>query len=309
MKKILLAGAGGRLGAELLGELGRRGYAVRALVRDPARLKGGAGAGRAEVRVADARSPESLRGACDGVDAVVSAMGASLSLGRTPAGEGFREVDLGANLNLLAEAKRAGARKFVYVSLHGAEGMRGLGYVDAHEEFVEALAASGLDYTVVRPTGFFYVFEEIFKMASARGRVLLVGDGSARTNPVSEDELARECADAVEVGEREVSVGGPETYTRREIAEMAFESLGRRPKITSLPPSLVRAMIAPVKLFDRRLYDFLAFGVAVSTTDVVAPPAGRASLRRHFRRLAGVESGAFSIHLTSPAKAAETGSF
>ena len=68
-------------------------------------------------------------------------------------------------------------------------------------------------------------------------------------------------------------------------------------------------MIAPVRLFDRRLYDFLAFGAAVSTIDVVAPPAGGTSLRRHFRRLAGVESGAFGIHLTNAGKAAETGSF
>jgi uncharacterized protein YbjT (DUF2867 family) len=216
-------------------------------------------------------------------------------------------VDLEANLNLLAEAKRAGVRKFVYVSLHGADALGGLDYVDAHEEFVAALAASELDYTILRPTGFFYVFEEIFKMAAERGRVLLVGDGSARTNPIHETDLARECADAVEVGEREMPVGGPETYTRREIAELAFETLGRRPKITSLPPALVRAMIAPVKLFDRRLYDFLAFGVAVSTIDVVAPPTGRTGLRRHFRRLAGIDSGALSIHFTNPGRAAQTG--
>jgi uncharacterized protein YbjT (DUF2867 family) len=305
MKKILLAGASGRLGTEVLSELGRRGYAVRALVRDPARLQGSAA--RGDLFVADARAAESLRGACDGADVVVSTMGASLALGRTRDGAGFREVDLGANLNLLSEAKRAGVGKFVYVSLHGAEGLRGLGYVDAHEEFVAALATSGLDYTILRPTGFFYVFEEIFKMASERGRVMLVGDGSARTNPIHEADLARECADAVEVGERETPVGGPETYTRREIAELAFEALGRRPRITSLPPALVRAMIAPVRLFDRRLYDFLAFGVAVSTVDVIAPPAGRTGLRRHFRRLAGIDSGAHSIHFTNPGRAAQTG--
>jgi uncharacterized protein YbjT (DUF2867 family) len=304
MKRILLAGASGRLGAEVLVELKGRGYAVRALVRDAARLKGSAS--DADVRVADAREAESLRGVCDGVDAVVSTVGASLALGRTRGG-GFREVDLGANLNLLGEAKRAGVRKFVYVSLHGAEHLRGLDYVDAHEEFVAALAASGMDYTVVRPTGFFYLFEEIFRMASMRGRVVIVGDGSARTNPVSEADLAREVADAVEVGEREMPVGGPETYTRREIAELAFAALGRRASIMSLPAGLVRALIAPVRLFDRRLYDFLAFGVAVSTIDVVAPPAGHTSLRRHFRRLAGVDSGAMSIHLTANDRAAQTG--
>jgi uncharacterized protein YbjT (DUF2867 family) len=116
---------------------------------------------------------------------------------------------------------------------------------------------------------------------------MLIGGGEVRTNPVHEDDVARECADAIEVGERELHVGGPETYTRREIAELAFAALGRKPKVSSLPPWLVRAMLKPVRLFDRRLYDFFDFGVAVSTRDLVAPPAGTRSLKRYFDQLAG----------------------
>lgn len=280
-ERVLVAGAGGRLGRHLLEELPARGYVVRAMVRDPCTMAGE----DLDVFGCDARSPESLKGACEGVRLVVSALGASLALGYTPPGANYRDVDLGANLNLLAEARRAGVEKFVYVSLHGAEALRGLEYVDAHEEFVEALRECGLKYTVVRPTGFFYVFSEIFKMA-ARGRAFIVGDGRARTNPIHEADVARACADALGTGERELSVGGPDTYTRREVAELAFRALGRRPKITSLPPGLVRALAAPVKLFNRRLYNLLQFGVAVGTVDVVAPPYGTRSLAEYFRGLA-----------------------
>jgi uncharacterized protein YbjT (DUF2867 family) len=298
MKRVLVAGAGGRLGAALVQELKGRGYPTRALVRDPARAPEPTAAH--QVFAADARQPEALRGACEGVGVVISALGASLQLGRTrESGATFHDVDYRANLNLLAEAQRAGVRKFVYVSLHGAEGMRGLGYVDAHEEFVAALSASGLDYTVIRPTGFFYVFEEIYRMAQ-KGRVVIIGDGSARTNPVHEADVASECADAVECGGHEVSIGGPETYTRREIAELAFNVAGRRPRITSVPPALMRAALLPLRLFDRRLYDFFDFGVAVSTRDVVAPPAGRTSLRRHFRKLAGLASGIGPLGSSDP---------
>jgi uncharacterized protein YbjT (DUF2867 family) len=284
MEKILVAGASGRLGKAVLGELRRRGYRTRALVRESARLNGSAPLA-GEVFTGDARRAATLEGVCEGVGAVVSAMGASLKLGRTGAGGGYREVDLGANLNLLECARSSGVRKFIYVSLHGAERLRGHGYVDAHEEFVEALSASGLAYTVVRPTGFFYVFEEIFKMAE-RGRVVLVGGGGVKTNPVHEEDVARECADAVEVGERELHVGGPETYTRREIAELAFAALRREPKVSSIPPWLARALLRPVRLFDQRLYDFCDFGVAACTTDLVAPPAGKRSFKRYFEQLA-----------------------
>jgi uncharacterized protein YbjT (DUF2867 family) len=298
MKRVLVAGAGGRLGSAVLGELKRRGYPTRALVRDAARLD--APARGHEIFAADARRAEALHGACDGVGVVISAMGASLRLGRTrEGGATFQDVDYRANLNLLAEALRAGVRKFVYISLHGAGEMRGRGYVDAHEQFVEALRASGLDYTVVRPTGCFYVFEEIYKMAQ-RGRVVLVGDGAARTNPIDEADVASECADAVECGGHEVSIGGPETYTRREIAELAFNALGQPPRITSVPPALMRAALQPLRLFDRRLYDFFDFGLDASTRDLVAPPAGRTSLRRHFRRLAGVASGIHPLGSSNP---------
>ena len=287
VEKVLLAGAVGRLGRHVRRELEPRGYAVRALVRDPCNLAGE----RVEVFAADARHAETLRGACKGVRVVVSAMGASLALRYTAPNASYRDVDLGANLNLLEEARRAGVRKFVYVSLCGAERLRGLGYVEAHEEFVEALSASGIDYAVVRPTGFFYVFDEVFKMA-ARGRAFVVGRGDARTNPIHEADVARACVEAFEGDARELVAGGPDVYTRREIALLAFEALGKRPKLTSLPPSLMRALIKPLAYFDRRLYDFLEFGAAVSVTDVVAPPYGSRNLKEHFRRLAGGKASA-----------------
>lgn len=284
MRTMLVAGASGRLGREITAELHRRGYATRALVRERARLSSAEGVD--DVFVGDATRPATLGGVCEGVEVVVTAMGASLQLGRTKTSANYRGVDYEANRNLLAEAQRRGrVRKFVYVSLFGAEALRGTAYVDAHEEFVRELKASGLDYTVVRPTGFFYIFAEVFKMAE-RGRVMLIGDGAARTNPVHEKDVACACADAVDEPQREIPIGGPEVYTRREIAELAFEALHRPPKISALPAWLMRAMARPVRLFDRRLYEFLDFGVAVNTVDVVAPQTGARSLKDYFRRLA-----------------------
>ena len=58
--------------------------------------------------------------------------------------------------------------------------MRHVEYARAHEAFAEALAASGLVHTVVRPTGFFWFFGEILEMARA-GRGVVIGPGDART--------------------------------------------------------------------------------------------------------------------------------
>jgi uncharacterized protein YbjT (DUF2867 family) len=282
MAKVLLAGAGGKLGVEVLAELRRKGYTTRALVRDAARFNGPAD----EVFTADARDPRALQGACDGVAVVVSALGASLQLGRTKSGGTFQEVDYQANKNLLAVAQKAGVEKFVYVSLAGAEHLRGVVYVDAHEAFVAELAQRGMAYTVVRPTGFFYIMEEVFKMAR-RGLVPLMGDGSARTNPIHEKDVARACVAAIRCHEADMSVGGPEIFTRREIAELAGRVLGRKVRFVKLPAGPMRVLMRPVGWFDARWQGFLDFGVVVSTADVIAPSYGTYKLADYFQTLAG----------------------
>jgi uncharacterized protein YbjT (DUF2867 family) len=281
--RVLVAGASGRLGREILAELRRLGRPARALVRDASRLDA-ADAQGVELFVADARQPNTVTGACDGATVVISALGASLRLGRTRDGATFREVDFLANLNLLAEALRARVPKFVYVSLCGAESLRGRAYADEHERFVRGLRESGIDYAVVRPTGFFYVFAELLRMAR-RGLGVVVGDGRARTNPVHERDVARACAEAAASNERELPVGGPEVFTRREIAELAFEVLGKRPRIVSVPAGLMRAMALPARPLDRRLYDLLDFGVAAGTVDLLAPRYGTRTLRDYFADL------------------------
>lgn len=282
--KILVAGASGALGKEILEELKERGFKADALVRDVEKL-GSHHSFAQKVQVADARDVISLKGVCDGVDAVISTVGASLQLGFTKDKSTFYDTDYKANKNLLDEAKSAGVKKFVYVSMcNGNTSLKGVEYADAHEAFVDVLKKSGIDYAVIRPTGFFYLFEEIMKQAK-RGRAMLIGNGSAKTNPVHERDVAVACVEALNSNENEISIGGPDIFTRREIAEICFEVLGKKPKISSLPKGLMKAMITPVKLFDKRLYDLLDFGIAVFTNEIVAPQVGKHHLRDYLKTL------------------------
>jgi uncharacterized protein YbjT (DUF2867 family) len=289
MKKILVAGASGALGKEILEELNERGLKADALVRDVAKL-GEHHSFAENVHVADARDAASLKGVCDGVDAVISTVGASLQLGFTKDKSTFFDTDHKANKNLLDEALSAGVKKFVYVSMcNGNTTLKGVVYADAHEAFAGDLKQSGIDYAVIRPTGFFYLFDEILKQAK-RGRAMLIGDGSARTNPVHERDVAIACIDALTSNEKEISIGGPDIFTRREIVEICFEVLGKKAKISSLPAGLMSATVFPVKLFDRRLYDLLDFGIAVFTNEIVAPQTGKFHFRDYIKNLASNNS-------------------
>jgi uncharacterized protein YbjT (DUF2867 family) len=285
MSKVLVAGASGVLGKEILEELKEGNIKAEALVRDVEKL-GEHHSFADKIHVADVRDVEKLKGVCDSVDTVISTVGASLQLGLTKDKSTFFDTDHKANKNLLDEAMRADVKKFVYVSMcSGNDKLKGIVYADAHEAFVNDLEQSGIDYTVIRPTGFFYLFEEILKQAK-RGRAMLAGDGSAKTNPVHERDVAVACINALTSKEKEIILGGPDVLTRREIAEICFDALGKKPKISTLPAGLMSAMIVPTKLFDRRLYDLLAFGIAVFNTDILAPQTGKFHLRDYIKQLA-----------------------
>lgn len=286
-RKILVAGANGVLGREVLGELCRRDLPANALDRDVGRL-GDYRSRLGKIHVADARDPSSLRGVCEGVCAVISTIGANQQLRFTKDRSTFFDTDYGANKNLLAEALSAHVEKFVYVSLcNGNTTLKGIVFADAHEAFVDELTQSGIDYAVIRPAGFFYLFEEILVQAR-RGRGILVGDGSARTNPVHEHDVAVSCVDALTSGEREISVGGPDILTRKEIAEMGFEVLGKPATIRTIPAGLLRAAILPLRVLDRRLYDLVNFSIGAFTHEIIAPRIGTHRLRDYLTQRAAI---------------------
>ncbi len=281
MARILVAGATGTLGRAAVGQLKEQGDFVRGLGRYVPTLRP---LPLDETFEGDLTNPESLEGCCDGVDTVLSCAGASMRLDTWGDRTSFTAVDFAGNRNLLAEAQRAGVGRFVYVSLHAAERLLRTEYALAHEGFVALLRRSGVPFTVIRPTGFFGFFGEILRMAQ-KGQGVVIGSGAPRTNPVHEEDVAAVCAEAVRGGEAEISVGGPDTFTRREIVELAFDVVGKRPKVRSVPPWLFRGLVAPVRLLNPRIHALMAFGAAVSTIDVVAPAVGRRDLRTYFRSL------------------------
>lgn len=286
MKHILVAGASGALGLSIVQQLLNSGAKVRVLHRSSNTLSAGTAGVQTEKVLADLTRPESLRGICDGIDAVISCAGASMSMKRFSDRSSFTAVDLNGNSALLQEAQRAGVRKFVYVSVAGEGPYEATEYVRAHRQFEQRLAASGMPYSVVRPAGFFTFLAEIFVMAQ-QGRGFIIGDGSSRTNPVHEREVAQACVAAVDRMETMVQAGGPEVFTRRQIVELAFTVAGRAPSITSVPPALFRTMTAPLRIINPRIHALLAFGAAVSTADAVVPVYGTERLEEYFRTLSG----------------------
>jgi uncharacterized protein YbjT (DUF2867 family) len=289
-RRVVVAGATGYLGKFVTREFKRRGYWVRALTRSLESLeKPGPFTAPAiardevdEVFVGEATRPETLEGLFDGgIDLAYS----SLAISRQRDRLSFDQVDYQANRNLLDLCAGSGVRKFVYVSMLGHEQIAHLAITRAHERVVADLAASGLDFTVVRPSGFFSDMGAVLDMAK-RGRVLLVGKGTNRFNPIHGRDLAEICVDAAEGRAREVEAGGPEILTQREVAALAFDVLSKPTKVMVVPLGLARGLARCIGLLSRQFGDLAEFIVTAGEVDAIAPALGKTTLRSYFEELA-----------------------
>ena len=279
MKKILVAGATGYLGQFVVKALKARGYWIRALGRSEARLAA-VEEYADELFIGEVTDPDSLIGLCDGIDVVISSVGIT----RQKDGLTYNDVDYQGNRNLLTTAEESGVSKFVYVHVLNASKLQHVAMIRAKQAFVDELKQSALDHTVICPTGFFSDMEEFLSMARS-GRVYLFGDGSDRINPIHGADLADVCADALESRERQLDVGGPEVFTYREIAELAFDVLDKPKKITCLPKTLIGAAVGAFRwLAPVKTYGPIQFLATVMTMDVVGETHGQRRLVDHFRR-------------------------
>lgn len=273
-KRILVAGATGYLGRHVVSVLGGQRARVRALVR-PGKTVPDA----AEIFEGEATSAPSLRGCCDGVDLVFSALGITR---QRDGGVTYDDVDYGANLALLEEAQRAGVQRFGVISVAEPERFSGNAMVDAKERFIERLRASALESRVVRATGFFSDMREFLEMARG-GAVYLFGDGQTRINPIAGRDVAVAGAKALAGHTEELVVGGPDVLSWNEIARLALTARSKRPRIRHVPSGLARTMLPLIRLGSRKAATTADFILRVCSADLLAPAVGRFRLVDDFR--------------------------
>ena len=163
--KVVLAGAYGNLGADIFRSLVSAGHEVIAL--DMMQRDIGVSSGFKFIKI-DVTDPKTLEGSCDGADILITTVG----LTKGSATVSNYDIDYQGNLNLLAEAKKAGIKNFVYVSVVKADTAPDVPMVNAKYLFEQELKKSGLTYVIHRPTGYFYDIIKVFKPMIEKGKDL-----------------------------------------------------------------------------------------------------------------------------------------
>ncbi|MEF2966980.1 SDR family oxidoreductase [Paenibacillus sp. M1] len=239
--KVVLAGAFGKQGSDLLRALVAQGYEVVAAgrkIKEIPELKG-----KYISKQIDITDASGIKGLCDGADAVISTVGLTSS----SASVTNYDVDYRGNLNLLQEANRSGVSKFAYISVLKADGDPSVPMLHAKKLFEEELKSSGIPYVIFRPTGFFYDIAKVFMPMIDKGTVTLLGKKDVHANVIDTSDLAEFIVEHLGDRNETYNIGGKETYSYEEIARMFFQAAGKEPVIKRAPVFLFSVLAAMAK--------------------------------------------------------------
>ena len=202
--------------------------------------------GKNIFRKLDVTQPAALKGLCDGADMVISTVG----LTKASAKVTNYDIDYRGNLNLLSEAKAAGVKKFIYISVLKADQAPKVPMLHAKYLMEQELKQSGLDYIIYRPPGYFYDIVKVFRPMIEKGAVTLLGTKPVSANVIDTPDFADYIVAHLNDGNGTVSIGGRETYTYEEIARMCFAAAGK-PAVIKHAPACLFDMLAFVNHFKK----------------------------------------------------------
>ncbi len=228
--KLLIAGAFGKLGSDILRSAVRDGHEVVAVDMVIHEIEG-LPKESYTAKVVDLTKPETLNGLCEGMDAVITTVGLTKASGTVT----NYDIDYHGNLNLLNEAKRAKVKNFGYVSVLKCDGDPSVPMLHAKYLMEQELKKSGLTYVIYRPTGYFYDIAKVFMPMIEKGEVTLLGKKPVHANVIDTTDLADFILLHLLDDNKTYDVGGTETYSYEEIATMFFEAAGKPVVIKRAP--------------------------------------------------------------------------
>jgi NADH dehydrogenase len=247
---ILIIGASGFLGREVAKLLLSKSEKVRLLVRTPAKVDDLKEVG-AEVMHGDLIDPRSLTRACQGVDRVFTAAHSILGKGQYRS----EAVDDAGHRALIDTAKAAGVAHFVYMSMLGVSPDHPFDFARTKFSIEEYLKASGLSYTILRPSWYMEWHVHILngKSILESGKTSLLGKGVKPRNFVAVRDVAHLAVLALmdpKLNNRTVDIGGPQNATNNQVAELYGKVAGVTPKVSHMPPLIAKAMSVVLKPFQ-----------------------------------------------------------
>jgi uncharacterized protein YbjT (DUF2867 family) len=226
---ILVTGATGLNGKELLRLLSARGVAVRALVRNPARAEAIAALPHVEIVQGDMARPETLAAALREIDRAMLISSSAPDM-------------LDVQSNFIDAARKAGVRHVIKLSGIMPELHSAFRFARMHGEIEKKLEASGMAYTHLRAGEFMPAYFRQVPMIVRKGAMFLPME-DARIASIDVGDLAEIAARVLTSSGHEgktYPLTGPEALTMTEVAAKLAAATGKPIRYVNVPPEDAR---------------------------------------------------------------------
>lgn len=246
--KIFVTGATGFVGNAIVRQLLAAGHTPRCLVRRGSEDK--LAQPGVEFHPGDALDPATLAGALAGCAAVMHLVGIIREIPQRQVT--FQRLHVEATANVLAAAQAQGVRRYLHMSANGARAAAPTPYQRSKWQAEELVRASGLDWTIFRPSviygrgdGFVSLLARIVRCAPL---VPVFGDGRYLLSPVAVEDVAAGFVAALSkpatIGQS-FACGGPEAISYDRLLDLIGAALDR-PSVLKLhqPLLLMRPLVA-----------------------------------------------------------------
>lgn len=237
---VLITGGTGFVGREVVRQLHGAGHAIRLLVRDMQSVAVRRAVEQFGVQPCPGNVllPDAVGSAMRGVDAVIHLVGIISEYGD----QTFENVHTRATQNVVAAARAAGVRRFVHMSALGTRPNARARYHQTKWAAEEAVRASGLAWTIFRPSiiygpddGFVNLFARMSRFSPV---IPLIVGGHTRLHPIPVADVARAFVGALPHSEshsQTLDLCGAEILTLKEIVQAILTVTNRRRLLVPLP--------------------------------------------------------------------------
>jgi len=270
---FLVTGAAGSIGRRAVRLLRDRDETVRAFVRLSSRYEELEMRG-AEIFIGDLRRDRDIRKACRGIRHIISTHGS---------GRDVQEIDYRANIELIDAACEAEVEHFTFISVLGAD----RSYADAPTfkakwAVEKYLRASGLNYTILRPSGLASSLLPLATGFQQTGIYFSIGDTQHRTSIVSTDDLAKMAVDSATceaAWNQTFPVGGPDVLKRADIPRLFGRLFKKEPFVVNIPLPVFDGARGGLSLVDAKFARDLGTLRALLADEFFSAPAETETLQ------------------------------
>jgi len=244
---IIITGATGFVGEEIVKQVRAAGHPVRAIVRDPRRASWLAERYGAELFHGNVLHAPSIEGAMQGGKCVIHLVG----IIREWKENTFGRAHVQATKYVIDEAKKSGVKRFLHMSALGTRENARSRYHETKWAAEDCVRKSGLAWTIFRPSFIYGPHDKsinvLAKLVQRLPFVPVLGSGNTKIQPISVENVARAFVGAIR---NDVSINrvydlcGSEAFTWNELYDRLQMILGTRKPKVHLPLPIARVQAA-----------------------------------------------------------------